>query len=46
MRERLTEAMPTLSHLFGLSPSDIYALSLEEYQAYSAAAVEYAEANS
>ena len=38
--------MPTLSHLFGLSPPEIFALTLDEYRAYTDAAVEHADANS
>ncbi len=42
----MIEAMPTFSHLFGLSPAQIHGLTLDEYQVYSAWASEYAEANS
>ncbi len=38
--------MPTFSHLFGLTPADIYGLTLDEYRVYSEWSAEYAEANS
>ncbi len=38
--------MPTFSHLFSLSPDQIFALTLDEYRVYSEWSVEYAEANS
>ena len=38
--------MPTFSHLFGLTPSDIFALTPAEYRSYTDAANEYADANS
>jgi hypothetical protein len=36
--------MPTLSHLFGLTPADVYGLTRAEYDSYADAAQAMSEA--